>query len=87
MDLYRLNFDAGGMQESENLQELQALRQVASGTILAIKKVFYVSGDSSGQGYETYTEADNVCNQLRQDNYGVEPLEIVVDPQPEGLNN
>ena len=86
MDVYKLTFDAGGSQESTSLEELQNVKATVPGTITALKRVFYVVGDDSSTGYEQYQEAEDAKRQLQTDTYYVEPLDVVIDPQPEGLN-
>lgn len=89
MEVFRLLFSAGGSQESTDLGELKAVRDAVpgGGTIEVLDRVFRVEGDESAVGWNTYNEADDRMKILQQETFYVEPLDVLRDPQPEGLND
>lgn len=83
---YRLTFAGGGYTESENLDELNQMRAISPGTIEEIRKTFVVTGDPENNGYDHYQDAETRKRELQDNTFGIDVIETVTSPQPDGLN-
>jgi len=82
---YRIDFNDGGSQEDESLENINDVRALRPGLVTAIEMQFYVINDPEGIHYDTYQEAEARHNYL-MGQYYVGNTNTLLDPQPEGLN-
>lgn len=85
---YRLTFANGGYFESYELSDVMTMRNNpgGAGTVTAIDVSYTISNDPEYRKFESADEANAVIQQLQSDTFVLQPQEVLVTPQPEGLN-
>lgn len=85
---YRVTFTAGGHYEDRDLDAVKAMRDSANGggVITAIDMIHTVSNDPELRVFPSADAAEEVVQQLRSETFQYQMLEVLLDPQPEGLN-
>lgn len=86
---YHLDFNAHqGSTESYDLVEIKRLRDEdeGGGTITALDITHYIENDPENRQFDSWEEADAALPALK-DVYFVNSFEVLIDPQPEGLND
>lgn len=85
---YRLTFTNGGYFESYELSEVMTMRSNpgGSGDITAIDVSYTISNDPQYRKFESADEANAVIAQLQSDTFQLQPQEVLLSPQPDGLN-
>ena len=86
MDFYRLDFDVGGSVELTDLDQLKAMRELSPGTIVAVSRQWSVTNDRDLQKFDFPEPAEGRVVELSNEQFQLQTWDVMVDPQPEGLN-
>lgn len=87
MELFRINFDAGGYAEDPNPQVLRDMRILKPGHIVKFKRTWAIANDPQMRVIDDVYAAEQAALQLGAEMFPISSRDEMDVPQPEGLND